>query len=213
MPRIRRVNNGKYNDFEDIREDNQFIDSSEQEDLINKFNKDLPFSRRRKALTENDRKLIKLAKIIQVIFVFINLLLIIIPYYRKGLNAFISFLSTFSFLFSTVNIQLQFVNFNNAEPSTVRVLIDKHIIPIMDKYNIDSSGLVRINLILSVAIMVLKFLMRVLLNPSNTVTTLDLIYLLPILISTGIYITVNDIKVIDSEIEELENLKYDYKEA
>ncbi|GMF74732.1 unnamed protein product [[Candida] boidinii] len=83
----------------------------------------------------------------------------------------------------------------------------------MDKYNIDSSGLVRINLILSVAIMVLKFLMRVLLNPSNTVTTLDLIYLLPILISTGIYITVNDIKVIDSEIEELENLKYDYKEA
>lgn len=185
MPRLRKIQYEKYKDLKSDSDDefNSPIDSFKQEKIITTFK------------TKMDLKNSKQAKIMfrcyLILLFFINMILITIPYYRKGINV----------IFSALGCLMLF------SPS---ILAYSNIYPLDDdsKVSIASNrNFVLYSLLFYSLVTVIKFIWF------RINTRADLIYTIPILFGICILDIDRNNGQLSQAILELEKYKYDYKEA
>lgn len=183
MPRLRKVQYEKYKDLNFDFEENEPIDIMKQNEIIDNFKK------------RNDILNSKYAKYLFrcyiIILLFINLVLITIPYYRKGLNS----------IFSSLACIMLFLPLLLAYSTVYK--IDK------SKFHeiFFNCKTIKYLLFIYSIIIIIKFIwFRI--NTKN-----DLIYILPILFTISIIDINEDNGKFNEAINELELLKYNYKEA
>lgn len=183
MPRLRKVQYEKYKDLTFDFEENDPIDIVKQEEIIDNFKK------------RNDILNSKYAKYIFrcyiIILFLINLALITIPYYRKGYNSIFSSLACIILFFPLLLAY-----------STVYTIDKSKFHEIFFNFKIIKSLLI----IYSIIILIKFIWFRI-----NTKS--DLIYILPILFTICIIDINEDNGKFNKAINELESLKYNYKEA
>jgi cellulose synthase/poly-beta-1,6-N-acetylglucosamine synthase-like glycosyltransferase len=181
MPRLRKVQLEKYGDLNhDI--DEYPIDSIDQQQIINNLKKKAKLS---------ESKTGKLTfKGYLILLLIINSCLILIPYYRRGLNAIFSSIASIM-LFLPIVLAYSTVHSSNND-----------FLPILKNIKFISTML---------AIYICSIILKIIyFKPFENS---DLIYILPILLAFCVIdINVDDSKI-NKAIEELEKLRYDYKEA
>lgn len=186
MPRLRKVQIEKYHVFDHEFSDEELIDTSGQEEIIDKFKK-----------SNNKLKDSKLGKTVFKIYIsiilFINLCLITIPYYRKGANSIISAIAC---IMTFLPILVAYSTI-----STILTIIDFEYLEVLK----NRTFLIIVVIIYTLIITIFKFI--------NGFVSADLIYLLPILLTYCVIDLNAENNLINKSIEELEKYKYDYKEA
>ncbi|VEU23407.1 DEKNAAC104671 [Brettanomyces naardenensis] len=195
MPRLRQVIKTKYTrtesdsdaGIEDLQ-DSTPIDIDEQNKVIEDFERSIPLNPRREP-TDKDRHILIFLRALQLTFIFINLLLITLPHYRKE-NPFFSFFSCLSILLSAIMIDVEFLHCN-----TRREILN----------SVPNKWLMILNILLSVAITVPKLF--------HFTLPLDVIYFLPTLFSIAVYSTYSDWSSLDSQVQKLRSMRYHYKDA
>lgn len=184
MPRLRKVQQRKYKDLKiDSEDDDDFpIDSSKQEEIISVLKRKADFTHSRTA------KLIFRGYLLLLLV--INMILVTVPYYRRGINVTFSALACIM-LFSPCMLAF----------STIYQVDSVHF-PILL-----NTRFLFFNLVLYCMAIIVKLVWF----RSNV--RADLIYVLPILFGSCILDLHTDKSQISQAIGELEKLKYDYKEA
>ncbi|CDK27957.1 unnamed protein product [Kuraishia capsulata CBS 1993] len=183
-----------------------YLDNDAQSRLIAELKSTQPFGMGGE-LTDSGKIIIKASKAAQLLFVLLNLLLVTVPVYRKGVNAIYSSASCLSMLTSALMIQIHFLN-RSSEQSLASKMVNERLMPVLVSHGVDDRKLTKFNYVLSTFILVSKA--RTLFSefvPSECV------YLLPFMFVYGIHSTANDIEIIDKGIKSLERARYDYKEA
>lgn len=183
MPRLRKVQYEKYKDLEIDFANNQPIDILTQEEIITNLKK--------KNNTLNSTNAKNIFRIYLVILLLINMILITVPYYRKGMN---TFFSACACLMLFCPLLLAFSSVHS-----------------LDKYEINEKFFnVKIITYILVSYCILA-IVKLVYYRTNIQT--DLIYIIPILFGYCIIDIHNDNSRLSQAIEELETLKYNYKEA
>lgn len=185
MPRLRKVQHGKYRDLRlDSGDDDDDlpIDSLRQEQVINTL-------KRRAGLTHS-REAKVIFRCYLVLLLVINMVLVTVPYYRKSSNVMFSALACIMLFSPSVMAYATIYG------------VDRTHLPIM--LNI---RFLLFNLVLYSISTVVKFLWF------RVDTRADLLYVLPILFGVCILDLHTDNSQISQAIDELEKLRYDYKEA
>lgn len=180
MPRLRSIQREKYKDLQ--QEDP--VDSDVQRDIIENL--------RLKADLSNSQNAKLLFRVYLIVLLVVNLLLVMVPYYRKGVNSILSALACV-----TLFIPIALVY------STVYSVTER-IFPFIQNAKTTIYALYIYGLAL-----LIKF------GKYTTWKTIqkDVIYLVPLFIGICVLNFYWDNSKIKHAITELDALKYDYKEA
>lgn len=184
MPRLRRVQHAKYRDLRlDFEEDDDLpIDSFRQEEIINTL--------KRRAGSTHSKEAKVIFRCYLVLMLVINMVLVTVPYYRKGSNV------TFSALACIMLFSPSIMAY-----STIYG-IDRTHLPILLNTRFLLSNLAFYSMSTVVKFVWFRVNARA-----------DLLYVLPILFGICILDLHTDNSQISQAIDELEKLRYNYKEA
>jgi hypothetical protein len=180
MPRLRRVQKEKYGDFEH----SDLIDSDVQSDIINNLKARVDVSTSRNARV--------LFRVYLLVLLTVNMALIMVPYYRKGINSIFSALACVMMFIPIVLVY-----------STIYSVEDIHVQFVRDIRTTSACALIYGTII---AVKFWKY-------TSWENIHRDIIYLIPLFIGICVLDFYRDNSRLSNAIGELDTLRYDYKEA
>ncbi|KAH3668850.1 hypothetical protein OGAPHI_002605 [Ogataea philodendri] len=161
------------------------LDTQDQDALISGFKEKVPFNKTRPR-NKLDNQLIRVMQMIQGAFLVVNLILITNSYYRRE-NPLLSCVSCVLILGLAILIHVEFVK--------PRELCD----------TISNKQLLVANLVLSGIVFVVKL--------RTYSGIMDALFFVPFVTGLSLFSLLQDIKSLSLDILELEQLKFNYKEA
>lgn len=192
MPRLHKVIRNKYQldrKLQDELEESGPLDIDDQNKIIEQFEQSIPLNPQREE-TEGDKLLIQFLRGVQILLTLINFILIVVPYYRKD-HTVLSFLSCASNMLSALLINVEFIHYDTATDP----------FPSVPNY-----ALMLANIVIGATVMLVR------LRNSFQVPQ-DIVYLLPFVISVGVFSGWYDRKSLESSVQQLKRMRYHYKDA